>query len=124
MRISDWSSSVCSSDLVDVLHAQQRRELVGGVLLEDLPTLQLLQLRSEALVLSFEVAVAGDAVPGVGDRGGHRLGSAPQRREDRAGHPPGGLDGPGLTEVEREHRYRREAQTGRASCRERVWHEV
>src|SRR3546814_5079431 len=59
-------------------------------------------------------------------RGGPRPGSAPQRREDRAGQPPGGLDGPVITEVEREHRYRREDQeregeTG-AACTARESH--
>src|SRR3546814_5640709 len=64
MRISDWSSDVCSSDLVDArteLEARQRAVRVR----------QVADARLDLGVEAQEHPVAGDAVIGPGQREGH-----------------------------------------------------
>src|SRR3546814_20742874 len=64
MRISDWSSDVCSSDLVDArteLEARQRAVRVR----------QVADARLDVGVEAQEHPVAGDAVIGSGQRDGH-----------------------------------------------------
>src|SRR3546814_16944306 len=64
MRISDWSSDVCSSDLVDArteLEARQRAVRVR----------QVADARLDVGVEAQEHPVAGDAVIGSGQREGH-----------------------------------------------------
>src|SRR3546814_18984109 len=80
MRISDWSSDVCSSDLVDVLH-----------LARDQPRQQEIGEQEARERVADPVLVARDD-RGVRDRQPHRM--AKQRGEDRKS----GVEGKSETE--------------------------
>src|SRR3546814_11705971 len=118
MRISDWSSDVCSSDLVQRIKALGlRRGLPQTVprILDILLDLPLFPSRSRVTELSFEQIVADHrqeacvdgaflATPDLVDRRAHIVIDTPARHA--AQHAEGVIMG-----VE---------QSGRASCRERV----
>src|SRR3546814_5592731 len=97
MRISDWSSDVCSSDLL--------AEIVG-------------RARSEDIVAELRLAHRGHELAqdhrfeGFGRLAQAAVAAAGQRRCRGRGHAGGG-DG-----------RRRHHKIGRASCRERVWQYV
>src|SRR3546814_12327531 len=102
MRISDWSSDVCSSDLFDssVVGAQQTR-LYIAIVVADRPVTDLLEIVAHAdigfLQLGDAVLRDLDASAGVQHRVETTIGEQGKNAEDR-----------------------HDDQTGRASCRERV----
>src|SRR3546814_12012423 len=65
MRISDWSSDVCSSDLLDDLVARSRQAVARGQLLEHLRPQPLLQLGNTP---QHRAVVHPEALGGGSDR--------------------------------------------------------
>src|SRR3546814_17905149 len=103
MRISDWSSDVCSSDLVGVLDGLDARN----------PRLEPANVR---VVVLQRVVGEADAAAAVGlDQRGRGALAEPQhdQRLDLLGRT-------GLAEIA----DRGLGEIGRASCRERVWQDV
>src|SRR3546814_20844274 len=96
MRISDWSSDVCSSDLLQHL-------LIGDFI--DLP-----RLRNDAWIGGVDAVDIGEDVAAVGvqcggERNRRRIGTAAAERRDP---------------VSRRQSMKAGDEIGRASCRERV----
>src|SRR3546814_13571087 len=98
MRISDWSSDVCSSDLVSVWLTPLQHQPNN-------------RLRCRFVIRFIELGLAGHGADlpveiGIG------LGGGPD-----AEHQVVGVDGGDLAAVD----PGLDAEIGRASCRERVW---
>src|SRR3546814_4092807 len=94
VRISDWSSDVCSSDLEAVGHAHQPQSLARGrgeVGLAEPPDAQIFGLRA-----------------------------APFGQEQVRDRRAGADHVPGRSRIDAAHEPARTRQIGRASCRERV----
>src|SRR3546814_20907599 len=94
MRISDWSSDVCSSDLDHNLAAEQH---AAGFARANSPEIGLARLA-------------------IGDRNIERAGDGIDAARDRPFSPA--LEPP-VSDFQRDH-----VQIGRTSCRERVWQYV
>src|SRR3546814_20912047 len=123
MRISDWSSDVCSSDLLDPLHIFDGKIVVGRRVAIDR------RLNRHAVGGDEDVAAARGVEPAYPDIGAQApailvgdvyTGDAPQHihgTEWLVGfHLPLGDDGGGARMILQ--------QIGRASCRERVFQYV
>src|SRR3546814_13630572 len=108
MRISDWSSDVCSSDLRGAETAIDRRDLVG---MDHDPASKAIAARAAAIGLEpCRVAEIGvERVDGSNPRRGRGI------EAERARQPIGVGPAPALLLV-----ARRPDQIGRASCREIV----
>src|SRR3546814_15821737 len=121
MRISDWSSDVCSSDLLLVDHVEGAAQRLVGV--AD-------QVEAEAL-LRAEVLVRPDRVARHAQHGRAELAELGQQRVEVDAF--GGAYGGGVMRVEVQHQPLADAgaarvvaevrgvESGRAWCRERVW---
>src|SRR3546814_16745308 len=100
MRISDWSSDVCSSDLTWFHKLDRARNIQDGreLLERELKRLGLQQADPAPALPKFNAATLEDlqVMVALGDRGTHQVARTPLDHE-RAANAPAHTDGQGLS---------------------------
>src|SRR3546814_14982276 len=113
MRMSDWSSDVCSSDLLDDLIRRPLGHLHEGEAVDDLDGTDLASLHARLAGDGPDQVLGADPgdAPGAHEQPGHPV---------RAGAGPGRLATGGWAPAAGSAVVGRRLELGRASCRERV----